>query len=315
MATSLIPINLFGADVAGSGDHPLLPRFSGSEIIAYRTADYDEFTLGLGSAYEASSGKYVLQQDQRVEGRITRILYLIPDGKATLQVMRNYEKALKSAGFESMFGCTGNGECGWSSWFTGAQTLGGLRDYAMQLGNDFRYLASSLTRKEGDVYVSLLVYKYDSSVMRQWEGRVMAELNVIEIEPMEEEMVRVTAEDLVKGIMEEGHAAVHQIYFDTDSDTLKQESHDAIVEIARLLQGNPGLNIILVGHSDNQGELQYNMDLSQRRAKAVVTSLEADYGIDRERLGAAGLGYLAPVATNRTEEGRARNRRVEIIEQ
>jgi len=303
------------ADITGSKDHPLLPRFAGSQIIGYSAKDYDGFTLGLGKAYEASSSNYKLKNDKRIEGQVTRILYLAPAGKTALQVFRNYEKSLKRTGSKTMFTCSGNSGCGWHSWFTGAQTLGGLREYALQLGDDYHYLASHLTRKEGDVYVSLLAYKYDSSVISKWEGRTMVELNIIEIEPMEEEMVRITAEDLAKGIAEEGHAAIRQIYFDTDSDTIKPESRDAIEQIARLLKNEPGLKIIVVGHTDHQGELQYNMNLSQRRAKAVMTALETEFGIDRERLGAAGLGYLAPVASNRSEKGRAKNRRVEIIEQ
>lgn len=311
----LVTQNALAGDIAGSKDHPLFPRFAGSEIIGQKLNDYDEHTLALGAAYEASSSNYQLRDSQQVEGKVSRTLYLAPSGKTTLQVYRNYEKILKGMGFEQLFSCRGNKGCGWHSWFTGAQTLGGLRDYALQLGDDFRYLASHLKRKEGDLYVAMLVYQYDSSAVRGWQGRTMIEFNVIELEAMKEEMVLVKAEDLAKGIMAEGHAAVHQIYFDTASDTLKAESRAAIEQIAKLLKTNPELKIILVGHTDNQGELPYNMDLSQRRAKAVMTALENDFAIPRERLGAAGLGYLAPVASNRSEAGRAMNRRVELIEQ
>lgn len=285
-----------GTDVKGSKDHPMFPRFEGAEIIGHKATDYDEFTMALGKAYEHASSDYRLKKSNRVEGRVTRTLYLIPPGKTTLQVLRNYEKTLQGFGFKPLFACTNNSECGWYAWFTVAPTLGGLRDYALQLGDDYRYLAAHLPRKEGDVYVSLLVYKYSSSVVGAWKGRTMAELNVIEIEPMKEEMVFVKAEDLAKGIAEEGHAAVHQIHFDTDSDVIKPDSRPAIEEIAKLLKGDPGLKIIFVGHTDSQGDLQHNMELSQRRAKAVMTAMEAEYGIERERLGAAGLGYLAPVA-------------------
>ncbi|KON47611.1 hypothetical protein AL013_07310 [Mariprofundus ferrooxydans] len=303
------------ADIQGSSDHPLFPRFAGSEIIGHKVSDYDELIMALGKAYDAGYNDKRLEKDKRVEGRITRNLYLLPAEKTTLQVFRNYEKTLKAQGFSTLFSCAGNGGCGWWSWFVGAQTLGGLRDYATQLGGDFRYLSAYLQRKEGDIYVSLLVYNYDSSVVRAWAGRTMAELNVVEVEPMQQEMVFIKAKDLANGITQQGHIALHQIHFDTDSDIIKADSRPAIDQIALMLKNNPDLKIILVGHTDNQGDLQYNMDLSQRRAKAVMNSLESDYGIKRARLGAAGIGYLAPIASNRSAEGRAENRRVEIIEQ
>ncbi len=304
------------ADVAGSKDHPLLPRFEGSEIIGYKTSDYDEAILALEQVHQAPNGNYAFKKEKRVEGRITRVLYLMPRGKTTLQVIRNYEKSLKKSDFKTLFSCAKRGGCGFYAWFRDAIRMGGLRAYADQMDGNFRYLASHLKRKkEGDVYVSLVVYNYGSSVNRQWQGRTMAELKVIEIEPMADEMVFVKAEDLAKGIQDEGHAAVHQIHFDTNSDKIEPESKPAIDEIAKLLKESPELKVILVGHTDSQGGLQYNMDLSHRRASSVATVLEVDYAIDSKRLGAAGIGYLAPMASNRTEEGRAMNRRVEIIEQ
>jgi len=301
------------ADVAGSRDHPLIGRFAGSEIIGYDTKDYDELTFALGKAYEAASGKYELKKKQRVEGKRTRILYLTPAGKSTLQVYRNVEKTLKRKGFTTLFACKGNAECGWGSWFMGAQTLGGLREYAYQMDEDYRYMAARLSRKEGDVYVSMLVYKYDSSVVRGWEGHTMAEINVAEIEPMQEEMVRVKAEDLAKSIREAGHAAVHQIYFDTDSARLKPESGPALKEIGSLLKGDAKLKLYVVGHTDNTGTLAHNMTLSMQRAKAVVAALVSRYGVKPESLEAHGVGSLAPVESNTTEQGRAKNRRVDLV--
>lgn len=86
-------------------------------------------------------------------------------------------------------------------------------------------------------------------------------------------------------------------------------------EIAGLLKQNPQWKIYIVGHTDNVGTYDYNMDLSQRRAKAVVTALTAQYGVQAARLRAAGVGPVAPVASNESEEGRAENRRVELAKQ
>jgi len=306
------------ADIAGARDHPLVPRFADSEIIAYKTTDYDEHTVALGPVYENKSGQRVLKNKKVVEGKVTQILYRMPAGKSVLQVVRNYEKALEKRNFEPLFSCKGNGQCGYFPWFRQVIPIGRLgvdpSIAGIGMNGDFRYLAAYLPRGEGDVYVTLIAYRYDSSVNRAWKDLVFAELTVVELEPMEDEMVVVKAQDLAKSIAAEGHAAVHQILFDTDSDVIKAESKPAIDEIARLLQGNPELGIILVGHTDNQGTLSYNLDLSKRRAAAVKAALIQEYGIAPERLDSAGVGFLAPIASNRTEEGRARNRRVELVE-
>ena len=80
-----------------------------------------------------------------------------------------------------------------------------------------------------------------------------------------------------------------------------------------MLTDNPDLNLIVVGHTDNQGSYDYNMDLSRRRADAVANSLSADYGANSSRLRSAGVGYLAPAASNADEAGKQLNRRVELV--
>jgi outer membrane protein OmpA-like peptidoglycan-associated protein len=87
----------------------------------------------------------------------------------------------------------------------------------------------------------------------------------------------------------------------------------ALDEIAKLLKKEPELKLHVVGHTDNEGGLAFNMNLSKRRAEAVVNALVKNYGITAKRLTANGVAYLAPVAVNTTEEGRARNRRVELV--
>jgi outer membrane protein OmpA-like peptidoglycan-associated protein len=124
----------------------------------------------------------------------------------------------------------------------------------------------------------------------------------------------VTAEALGGDITQKGHVAVYGIYFDTDKATLKPESDPVLAEIGKLLSETPALEIWVVGHTDSQGTHEHNMDLSKRRAEAVVKELSTRYGVAAARLQAGGVGPLSPVATNRSEEGRARNRRVELVE-
>ena len=110
-----------------------------------------------------------------------------------------------------------------------------------------------------------------------------------------------------------GHAAVYGIYFDTGKADVKPESGPALDEIAKLLKGQAALKVHIVGHTDNTGSLDTNMKLSQARADAVAQALVAKYGIDKARLRSFGVASLAPVASNDTDEGKAKNRRVELV--
>jgi outer membrane protein OmpA-like peptidoglycan-associated protein len=119
---------------------------------------------------------------------------------------------------------------------------------------------------------------------------------------------------MAQKIAGEGRVALYGILFDYDSDVIKPESRPALDEIGKLLTDDPTLSLYVVGHTDNQGSYDYNKELSQRRATAVVADLVNTYGVEQTRLIPVGISFLAPVATNRTEEGRARNRRVELVE-
>jgi outer membrane protein OmpA-like peptidoglycan-associated protein len=118
---------------------------------------------------------------------------------------------------------------------------------------------------------------------------------------------------MAKGLGETGHIALYGIYFDTDKATLKPESRPTLEQIAKLLTTQPQLNVFIVGHTDNQGAYDYNVDLSRRRAEAVAAELARSYRIAPARLRTAGVGFLAPVGSNASDSGRALNRRVELV--
>ena len=117
-----------------------------------------------------------------------------------------------------------------------------------------------------------------------------------------------------KSLAESGRVAIYGVYFDTDKAVVKPESKAALDEMGKLLNANPNLKVYVVGHTDNQGTLAGNMDLSQKRADAVVKALEAGYKIPAARLSPR-VASLAPVAANDAEAGRAKNRRVELVSQ
>ena len=124
----------------------------------------------------------------------------------------------------------------------------------------------------------------------------------------------IDAAAMSKGLGEHGHIALYGIYFDTDKATIKPQSAPTLNEMAKLLNGAPKLSVFIVGHTDSQGSFEHNMTLSRQRAEAVAAALAGSYHIARGRLRTAGLGMLAPVASNASDDGRALNRRVELVE-
>ena len=125
----------------------------------------------------------------------------------------------------------------------------------------------------------------------------------------------ISASDMNAALTERGKVSIYGILFDFDKDVIKPEFKPTLDEIASLLTSSSELKLKIVGHTDNKGTPEYNLDLSERRAASVVTALVSDYGIDVGRLSAEGAGMTQPVDTNDTDEGRAENRRVELIKQ
>jgi outer membrane protein OmpA-like peptidoglycan-associated protein len=147
-----------------------------------------------------------------------------------------------------------------------------------------------------------------------YKGNGKIWLRIVEKKAMEQTIVA-DAAAFGNDIRATGHAAVYGINFDTGKSTIKPESTQAIGEIAKLLEADPGLKIHVVGHTDNVGGVDSNIKLSQDRAEAVLQALVRDHGIAPARLRSYGCGQFAPVASNDTEEGRAKNRRVELVKQ
>ncbi len=138
-------------------------------------------------------------------------------------------------------------------------------------------------------------------------------LTIVEKTVMEQEVVA-DPDALAGAIKASGRAKVYGIYFDLDSHEIKPESEPTLQAIADMLKANRSLKIYVVGHTDMTGELDYNMELSLRRAESVIDALVNTHGIAVGRLQAQGVGPLSPVSTNSTEEGRKLNRRVELVE-
>lgn len=309
----LVSVSVSAGDLPGSKDHPMVSRYEGSEIVKYDQRAFEAYPLIVGKI-DKRGGRAVHPDSYRaLEGKMTRVAYRVPEQRSVLEVQRNYESALKSAGFEILFACE-NELCGGRTGreFNEAATP---KDMAVTMGfheKDQRYLAARLARAEGDVYVSLYTVRA-YSIGGANKDRVFSNLVVVEVQPMQDNMVKVDADAMAKGLDAEGHVALYEIYFDTNKAELKPESGAALAEIATLLKRQASLRILVVGHTDNAGELAYNQSLSERRARSVVEALVVDHGVVRDRLTAVGVGMAAPVASNDSETGRGKNRRVELV--
>ena len=283
---------LAAADVAGSSDHPLLSRFPGAVIVKYRQAAYDEYVLPLGSM-----GREIFTRSEKVKGKYTSMEYSVPEGHSVIEVFENYQQALAKAGFEILFSCVKEAECGQIGGYMGAAWY-----------DDSRYLAAKGGNPTAPTYVALFVHKQGSF------NSIGVFQNIVESRSMKTGQITASAADISQGLAAQGKYALYGLYFDTGKAVLKPESDATLEQVAQVLKGNPSLALYVVGHTDSQGQVAANVDLSGRRAVAVVKSLVDRYGIAAKRLTAKGVGPFAPVGPNTTEEGRAKNRRVELVE-
>jgi outer membrane protein OmpA-like peptidoglycan-associated protein len=290
----------------------MVSSFKGSVIVGQEQRDFDTYRLPLGPPADYptgnSSDKFKNQKD--VDGKITRTMYVAPRNSSPVLVYRSYEDALKQAGFQMLFSCAGPTCKG-----TGALANYFANHWRKQMGgnspsDDARVSVAQLSRPSGDVYVSLC-----STALYSDTSRVYTFVDVIETKPMAGGLVSVNAAAMASDISKTGHASIYGIYFDTGKADLKPESSDTLSEISKLLAGDAVLKLYVVGHTDNVGTFAFNMTLSKQRADAVVAALVSKYHVAVTRLDAAGVGPLAPVGSNDTDDGRAKNRRVELVKQ
>jgi OOP family OmpA-OmpF porin len=329
-------------DIPNARDHALTKRYDGSFIVSYERQSFTDFKIPLSKLERTEDADrrdrmnnqmFLPKKEIEVEGALTRIAYLLPADRSPLEVLRNYEEVLKGAGGEILFTCRAEG-CGGdpsrSSSGGGGETSlmmyfvneAALKDAAFSNGacaltsdiDDQRYSSIKLPQAGGDAYVTVQTFKVSNTLYcKAFNGRTVALVHVFEPKPRDQKMVVVQAAEMAQAIGSSGRIALYGIFFDTDKAIVKPESNPTLAQIAALLKSDGKLAVTIVGHTDNQGQYDYNVDLSKRRAEAVAKALSANFSVDAKRLRAAGVGMLAPAASNDTDEGRAKNRRVEIV--
>ncbi|MGM0498145.1 MAG: OmpA family protein [Bacteroidota bacterium] len=294
-------------DIEGSKDHPMISRYEGSYIKGYEHYDYDRLTFYTGE----EDGEL---QKIKPEGEVTRILYFSPPGVSVLQIQRNYQIALKDAGFEMVYECFGGMDeiPGNIYWDFDYGNFEGNHSKDVGMGKDFSYFLAKLPQEGGDMYVSSHTWISDWA---DEDNQPVTALQILEDKPMETGKVKVeiSSEVMAEDIDEKGSVRIYGIHFDNDEATIKEKSESVLAEIASLMEQNPELQLGVVGHTDAIGSEKHNMNLSKQRADAVVKFLTSEHGISGDRLEPRGLGPWSPVSSNEDEDGRAQNRRVELV--
>lgn len=254
-------------DADGCKDPQLFPNRMQNYFITECQNNFDAVEFNLAAGAEKVITK---------EGTKTKISYDFnfesqKQKPSALQILRNYEAAIKKIGGETQFLSTDEGKGVFKLMKTGSELWVKIDEN----GND-----------NSDNYV----------------------LTILEIEVMKQE---VTSDDILKALNTDGHIALY-INFGTGKSDIKSESQKIIDQIAEMLKSNPTLKISIEGHTDNVGNSQSNQTLSENRAKAVMNAIISK-GNDKTRLLSKGWGQTKPIEDNKTEDGKAKNRRVEIV--
>ncbi len=248
----------------------------------------------------------------QVEGAIRRRALRISGGsQTTLQLLEPLRDQLVVLGYEEVFGCA-NAACGGFD-FRFQLDLLGEPEMHVDLG-DFRYYLARVDSSDGAPHMVSIVTSRSSDsgfihITEVFDSAPADQITTTLPTPPEPPQVS----DLISMLQSDGRAVLEDLDFGSGADTLKGGEYPSLKSLAAWLVNEPAARIVLVGHTDAVGSLEANTSLSRRRAEAVANRLLSDYSVDPTQLQAAGAGYLAPRASNLTEDGRAQNRRVEVI--
>lgn len=271
-------------DTEGCKDHALFNRMPGYRINICETKQFDAREFPAGAAVDEGGNAL---KNETVEGVQTYLVYNI-DGEKThasgLQIQRNYQNAVKAAGGVVV------------AEFAGENSGKGLNDTQWGIGDR----ATVLKFNKGGKEVWVWVHPFNAGA-----GYV---LYIGEREAMTQ---AVAANELLDAINKNGFVALY-INFDTGKASIKPDSLAIVEQVVQMLKSTPDLKLEVAGHTDNVGSAAANRTLSEARAQSVMKVL-TERGIAAARLSAKGYGQDKPAADNTTEEGRAKNRRVELV--
>lgn len=309
-------------DIPGGKDHPAVKRFGGSVLVGYEVRNFDavEFQTSTFKEFDldASTRRYV-QPPLQLEGKLTRLWYEAAGETRSLELYRNYVNELTASGFKAVYDSTKDPAAGkWTNFL--ASFSASKKDFIKNNRSEYvMYAAETNSLRTGtfqkdNVTVRLVSIDWSKAdqTYKSRQGAYIA-VDILETKAMQQNMVVVSASEIGKSITATGKVAIYGIYFDTGKADVKPESRPSLDQIAAFLKAESGVKLHVVGHTDSVGGFDSNMVLSKRRADAVISALVKDYGVAASRMVGNGVASLAPVASNSNEDGRAKNRRVELV--
>lgn len=319
IALILIAPPAFAADEAptdcdGCRDSALLARYPSATLVGADQVAFDEVVLPAAAATRDDNDQATLARTLKLAGRLTRLYYLAPQGRSAFEVFANYREAIDKAGMTTVWSCSDE-DCGRNFADLAVRTMHLDLENTLEARIGFsdaerpHYLLAESKRAQGDLHVAVLAATLST---RQRAGVYVL---IAEGKPMDTGLVTLDANALQRSLRDGGKAVVYGIHFDFGKADVRPDSKPQLDEIAHVLAADPSLRLKITGHTDNVGGADYNRELSRRRAQAIVAVLGRDYGIAADRFSAAGMGADAPVASNDSEDGRAKNRRVELVRQ
>lgn len=272
--------------------------YHGSTLSYNDKLGYGEFYVSTG---KTSEGKAKIT---KIEGYIHNRFLRAPKGRSALEIIKNYEKAIVEVGGQVLF--SGQSQEGIKAFNkVNGHPNHGLTDYNYMVFNAYQYFCGIIHSEDVDYFVVVAAGK--------GEYDICYHLVTIETKPMDMDMV--SAVNISESMIAEGHIAIYDILFETGKSEINLRSAAALKNIAKFLIANPEKKYLIVGHTDNVGDFDANIKLSTDRANAIVNELVEKYSVNSDQLKPYGVGSASPVATNSTDEGKAKNRRVEIVEQ
>lgn len=314
-------------DLPGAKDHPAVKRFANSVIVAYDSKRFDsvEIPTSTFTKFNLTTSKREFTKPALVaEGARTQIWYESVGLSSSVEVFRNYANELAAQGFTILYDSSKDPKAGrWNGYLNPFSSINNKihtsrSNFVMYSAPNKTLQTLSAKRDQAGqtTYLHLVVAHWDKDnrTFKAQRG-VYAALDIVDVAAMTQNMVSVSASEMSKAIASTGRVALYGILFDSGKADVKAESKMALEEIAKLLKAEANLRLRVVGHTDNQGALDSNIALSKRRAEAVNAALVSQHGIAAARLSAFGVADLAPVASNNNEDGRAKNRRVELVPQ
>ncbi len=291
-------------DKAGSSDHPLLSRYPGLFIDTYKSRDFDQAQM-IVSAMD--DGQYEILD---IEGQVTNIEYRIRDDSISgFQLYANYQAALEALNAEVIFTCFGEEQCGGSGndfYNRSVPNTGLFGGDRVDFFKEFGIITAKVSQDGQRAHVFIVAAANNNDRRRVHQ-------TIVTSAALDTKKIGIgTIENVSAAIEETGTVVLEGVYFTSGTSDLTAESNETLDTAAAYLAENPNLHFYIVGHTDWVGSYEFNLSLSKDRAESVVTAL-TDRAVAADRLTGVGIGPVAPVANNASEDGRALNRRVELV--